>query len=279
MQYQQDKDLKNIEERNRNKKERLKQKEKESSAQLIKTLNDKYREIEPYLLQEPSLQKSKILEKHLDNLFQMDGLIYENFAEEHQKIATRILEEINKTKAHLQREKEAQKIQIDLTKGVYKESELKLEQIELLKKHGYIRSRHVPLGQSGPVNYYLKPRHNESTIHFFMTMNIKEFLESKGIQVESPNSRDADIIFTINEQTWAIEIETGSVKKKKPEEFKQKIAQLNRKYTNNWFIILTDRNLMKSYYSSKYNIVKKSQIIDKINEILGLPKSDYLSDN
>ncbi len=274
--YNYKRDLEKSEQRIKNKKEREKENEKEAIIQHISKLHEKHKELQLIFLQEPSAQKLGILEQEFNKFFQMEGLLYEEVAQVHHKIAIELHEEINKTKAHLQREKEAQKIQIDLTKGIYKESELKPEQIELLKQHSYARSRHVPLGQSGPVNYYLKPRFNESPVHFFMIMNIKEHLEAKNMQVTTPTTRDADIIFTVNNQTWAIEVETGSVKTKTPEVFKQKIEQLNKRYGKNWFIVLTKKDMIKHYRSKRYNIIKKNKIIEKLNEITGPPKSGLL---
>jgi len=56
-------------------------------------------------------------------------------------------------------------------------------------------------------------------------------------------------IFIINDKIYAIEVETGKAFHDK-NKFMKKVRLLNKTYGKNWFFVVTDRNLVKSY--SKY---------------------------
>ncbi len=252
-------------------KERKKQEEKAEIQQKIQELKQSFKQIKTAFSAKPNQQKITLLTDYFDGLYQTNHncILDDGYSKVPQVISKTVFEEITKTKEILKEQQKAKEKQLDLEKGIHKETDLDKEQIKILEKQDYVRSRHVALGKEGPQVYYIRPRANESTAHYFLTMQIKQYLESKSIEVRTPNSREADIIFTANNQTWAIEVETGSVKKKKPEMFKQKIEQLNKKYGDNWFIVLTKKDLKKHYRSKRYKIVQKSKIIEKIDKIIG----------
>ena len=55
-----------------------------------------------------------------------------------------------------------------------------------------------------------------------------------------------DIIFNADGKEFAIEVETGKISKDKSK-MKNKLSLLNKKYKDNWFFFVTDRNIEKRY--------------------------------
>jgi len=138
-------------------------------------------------------------------------------------------------------------IKLDLEKGYYKKADLKPTEIHHLVQNGYTITRHVGLNGGAAIPYLLKTRSNESARHLYLTMATKEYLTNFTKDIRTPTSRDADIIFKAENTEWAIEIETGSVPKGNLNEFTEKIDQLNKKYGDRWFVIVTDWHLTSFY--------------------------------
>jgi len=63
----------------------------------------------------------------------------------------------------------------------------------------------------------------------------------------------ADIVFNSKGKDYAIEVETGKINNLK--RLKEKVNNLKKYYENNWFFIVTDRNLQKYYqkYGETYS--------------------------
>ena len=91
----------------------------------------------------------------------------------------------------------------------------------------------------------LKPRHNESLTHLFVTYDTAEYLESKGIKVQKYVTVKPDIVFELNGKRCAIEIETGSVLTK-VKNMKEKVKMLNKNY-DEWFFVVTNKNKVLEY--------------------------------
>jgi hypothetical protein len=115
--------------------------------------------------------------------------------------------------------------------------------------------------------YLFKPFFHESPRHAITIFEISEYIKQyPNVKVKQFLSRSPDIVFTINKKKYAIEIETGTILKRNKEQFYGKIANLKYYYNKNWFFVVTDRNLVKSYRRfgktcSKRNVLRK---IDKI---------------
>jgi hypothetical protein len=89
---------------------------------------------------------------------------------------------------------------------------------------------------------------NHSATHSFLVERIKQILEQhiSSNKIRRHDTRDADLTFQVNHKIYALEVETGSglTKKKKLEE---KVALLNNKYGQNWYIVVSNRDLAKKY--------------------------------
>jgi hypothetical protein len=81
-----------------------------------------------------------------------------------------------------------------------------------------------------------------------------------------------DIVFEINGEEWAIEVETGIILKKNKNQLLEKIENLKENYGRRWFFVITDRNLLKSYKRYGKTFTKRNIVgrIDKIMKEYGI---------
>jgi len=84
-----------------------------------------------------------------------------------------------------------------------------------------------------------------------------------------------DIVFEINGEEWAIEVETGIILKKNKNQLLEKIANLKENYGRRWFFVITDRNLLKSYKKYGKTFTRRN-IIGKIERIMRENGIDYI---
>jgi type IV secretory pathway VirB4 component len=137
-------------------------------------------------------------------------------------------------------------INLDLNKGYFKKNKLKKEEIEYLTRYGFKLSKHKAIGSKTYSNYYVKPRFNEGLNHAFVCYDIKKFLERRGIKVDLPTTRDADIVFNLKGKRFAIEVETGTKIKKDRKMILDKIENLKKNY-DEWFFVLTNNENVQEY--------------------------------
>jgi hypothetical protein len=96
--------------------------------------------------------------------------------------------------------------------------------------------------------YLLKPIGNESLQHCFLTNEIYYYIKKLTNQVQIFHSAKPDIVFqTQNNEIYAIEVETGKSYKNAIKKLKQKVKLLKQEYKDNWFFVVTNRNLVKKY--------------------------------
>mgnify|MGYP007123660805 CR=1 FL=1 len=136
-------------------------------------------------------------------------------------------------------------IRIDADERYFRKSRINQDEIKYLLYHNYKIARYKSLLTNKMEIFFLKPRHNESLTHFFMTRNIAEFLEKNGIEVELYITVKPDITFQINGKKYAIEIETGSAFSK-IKNLKEKVKLLNENY-DKWFFVVTKRKFVKKF--------------------------------
>jgi len=138
------------------------------------------------------------------------------------------------------------KINVDLDVRFYRRKDLNKDEAEYLLKQKYqsFEIKSITLGKNE--KFILKPRHNESLNHMFITYDIAEFLEKKNIKVNKYTTQKPDILFNFKGKNYAIEVETGSVLTNK-KKFMQKVKQLNNNYGKRWLFVVTNRNLVKKY--------------------------------
>lgn len=256
------------------KEEVMKQNQKDNLNVLRREMQKLFLEAKPLLNAENTKENKQKLEKILDKLLQSK---YNNLAlyDERLKYIKLIRNKVEQICDYLQskekeilEKKEQIKKNLEIGKGYFKKANLKDDQIQVLLEEGFSEEKCVGLDDKSTYSYLLKPRANESVQHFFLTMIVADYIKSLGINVETPNSRDADIIFEINGVKWAIEVETGSYPQKSPDEFEEKIKILNEKYSSNLIILVTDRSLIPKYRKYFAEVYHRHKIKDKINEVI-----------
>lgn len=157
------------------------------------------------------------------------------------------------------------KIRADADKGFYKRQEITNDEAEYLLRKGYKQIKRKSCFSNFKKNYLLKPRFNEGINHFFLIMDIYNYLKDKDVNVKLFQTLKPDIIFEILNNKIAIEIETGKVLKNNKKNLIEKVKVLNENY-DFWFFVLTNRNLTKKY--KKYgNVVDKRYLKNYLNKL------------
>jgi len=164
--------------------------------------------------------------------------------EEHKLITTNPDELIEQEKPKKVKQTKV-KINVDENDRFFKEKNLNKDEKKYLLSKGYKISKHKRIASNKKENFLLKPRHNESLTHLFVTYDLANYLESKGIKVQKYTTVKPDIVFQIEKKKYAIEIETGSVLTK-IKNMKEKVRLLNKNY-DEWFFVITNKNKVKKY--------------------------------
>lgn len=136
-------------------------------------------------------------------------------------------------------------IRVDEDERYYRKNRINKDEIKYLFYKGYKTAKYKSLLTNKMETFFLKPRHNESLMHLFMTKNIAEFLEKNGIEIKLYVTVKPDIVFQIKGKKYAIEIETGSAFSK-VKNLKEKVKLLNENY-DKWFFVVTKRKFVKKF--------------------------------
>jgi len=116
--------------------------------------------------------------------------------------------------------------------------------INLLKEKGYKSSRQTDINKKKET-YLIKPRKNETPQHAFLVFDIANFLKNYTQKISLFETKKPDIVFELENKKYAIEVETGKITYQK--KLKEKSETLKKDYGNNWFFVVTDRNLIPKY--------------------------------
>jgi len=178
--------------------------------------------------------------------------------EEHNLITTKP-DELIALQANIPADTPVQKremlIELDLSKGYYKKSTLKTEEIDYLLKNGYVESRHVPLRSSAHAVFLVKKVARHTNEHTYLLHAIYEEIlrHTKNVRTDETARTEGinpDVIFTnAKGEEWALEIETGSNLKYHPKYFDRKVSLLNKQYPNRWRFVLTNIHQRRKYES------------------------------
>jgi hypothetical protein len=114
--------------------------------------------------------------------------------------------------------------------------------------------------------YLLKPVGNESLRHCFLVNDIFYYIKKLTNQVKMFHSAKPDIVFESGGDIYAIEVETGKSYRNAIKKLREKVKMLKQNYENNWFFVVTNRNLVKKYKKLGLTYEKRN-IIKKINEL------------
>jgi len=165
--------------------------------------------------------------------------------EEHNLITTNADEINEQVKEQPTKKGKDININVDENKRFFRKSELNKENINYLLSKSYKEAEYKSLVTNKKEKFLLQPRHNESLTHLFVVYDTAEYLEKKGYEVQKYTTKKPDIVFIINDKKYAIEVETGSMINQK-KLFNEKLKLLNKDY-DEWFFVVTDRNLTKKY--------------------------------
>ncbi|MBU1623156.1 MAG: ATP-binding protein, partial [Nanoarchaeota archaeon] len=156
---------------------------------------------------------------------------------------------------------------LNYERGWFIKKELNKEQVDELLQQGYRLSMHIGLEGGRRQEFLLKPRSNESCEHFFVIKIIEECIKNFTDKVELVETRDADIIFEVGKEKYAVEVETGAKFRKENPRIEEKVKLLQSKYGENWFFVVTNaRNYKRKY--SKFGITyARTEIQDFITEL------------
>ncbi len=153
---------------------------------------------------------------------------------------------------------------------VFIEEDLTEKEKALLLKYNYKRAYEYCLDKQEFIHVLVKPTMKHSVTHTFLVWSAMKMLNKiSGVRdVLDWDTKEADIIFKYNSKKFALEIETGTLLKKKSQ-LREKIDYLNSKYKDCWMIIVSKKNLVPKY--SKFGKVSsRSEVPKKLKKLLKL---------
>jgi len=157
-------------------------------------------------------------------------------------------------------QKENEKADLDLSRVVFPAKGLSALQVNVLNNHGYVLKKFHNL-ESGPYPYYVKARHPESVDHTFLVEIIVDEIKKYTDKVDIYQTKKPDIIFTNKVgQKIALEVETGKSLKSNRAWTDEKFFNIQKKYGDRSYIILTTLNKFDSYTKYGINILGRNQI-------------------
>lgn len=148
-------------------------------------------------------------------------------------------------------------------KEVFKKENLNSKEIEIAKQEGYHAINEYCVLENKLIPVLVKSPLNHSPTHAFLIWSVKRLLKKfpKVERIIEHETRDADITFKIKTKTYAIEIEKGSLLRKK-RQLKEKVEFLDDTYRDGWLILVSNKTLAKKYrefgtVSTRKNLKKK----------------------
>ncbi|MBT4445616.1 DUF87 domain-containing protein [archaeon] len=136
-------------------------------------------------------------------------------------------------------------VKVDPAKRFFRKKKLSAAEVKFLIAKRYIEVTRKSIVSGKQETFLLKPRFNESESHLFVTFDIAEYLEKKGVPCKLYVTKKPDIVFEINGKKVAVEVETGS-QSGKAARLKEKVKLLNKGY-HHWFFVVTNRKFTQKY--------------------------------
>ena len=137
-------------------------------------------------------------------------------------------------------------IRVDLTQEFHKRKKYNKDEIDYLITKGYKDFKYKSICTGKVENYLLRPRFNESLNHMIVIYDLEEYLKKKKIDVEKYTTKMPDLVLYLDKEDIAIEVETGTVIRNM-KKFNEKLRLLKENYGENFYFIVTNRNLIKKY--------------------------------
>lgn len=163
------------------------------------------------------------------------------------------IEALEREKLRIENNKEFRRIDIleklnTSENEVFRLDRLKKEEIKILKEEKYKQINEYCVFEQRIITVLMKRILNHSYRHIFLVWSVQRLLKDypEITNIQQHDTRDADLTFNIDRKKYAIEIETGSLLKKK-DQLNKKIEFLKRKYKKRWRILVSNRDSMKHY--------------------------------
>jgi hypothetical protein len=160
------------------------------------------------------------------------------------------------------RQKPSVNIRVDEDQGFFRHCDLSLDEVKYLISKRYKDVKQFSIISKKQERFLLKPRYNEGIVHYFLVMEIYNLIKQHTDKVWLYETVKPDIIFEIDKKKFAIEIESGKVLKNNKRELIAKVSSLTKDYGENWFFVVSDKNLVTRYSEfgqcfTKLNIARK----------------------
>ncbi len=141
---------------------------------------------------------------------------------------------------------------------IFRREDLSDKEVAALLDSGYSRVNEFCPYELRVVTVLVKPHLNHSTTHTFLVSSVQRILETfPGVRsVQEHITKDADLTWMYDKKVYALEIETGTLLKKK-EQLQQKIAHLKRKYPGRWIFVVSHRDLVPEYRKYGSTVTRK----------------------
>ena len=141
---------------------------------------------------------------------------------------------------------------LDLNKRIYLKKDLNNAELRYLLANGFKEVKEKGSSKKKETYIVIEDK-NESPSHIICIKKITEYLRQFTQDIKTYRTVKPDIVFNANQKKYAIEVETGKINNLK--RLKEKVKNLNKYCGNNWFFIVTDRNLQKYYekYGETYS--------------------------
>jgi hypothetical protein len=216
--------------------------------EILKRKLDSLKEVEGIDISKQKLLKEIKNQKDTDDAWnhKRELMYIENKKEELEK-EIRILRRVKEELLENKKKEIIEKLDADSNR-VFEREKISEKQREILKENGYKQVNEFSVFEKRRIPVLIKPFSKHSLSHEFLVWDIKRLLEKiNGVtNIKEHLTKDADITFNFNKNTYALEVELGNLLGKHSQ-LKTKIDQLNEKYPKRWMFIISNRNLLTKY--------------------------------
>jgi len=141
------------------------------------------------------------------------------------------------------------------------------EEVYILEKNQYVLKKFVPLGEVRPQLFYIRECKPESLEHTFVVHSIAHKLKQCLDDVRTYATQKPDLVFTFDDEEYALEIETPLFLKKKHNRLVAKAKTNNTAYGKRWWIVTTSSAYQRSF--RKYGkVLRRNQIDNWLQKLL-----------
>ncbi len=193
--------------------------------------------------------------------------------EEHQLITTNpdeILEQSNTEEDILpikfKKSNKKENTKIDRNARVHLTEKLDDSSIQYLLSQGFKKIKQKDISDKKKT-YLVKPYEKESVYHMILTFEIVEYLKKFTSNIQTYRTTQPDIVFESHGKKYAIEVETGKNQEWNKKGLSEKIKSLKDNFGENWFFVVTNRNIVNKYKNHGTTLTKEN-IRDKLHNLV-----------